>query len=223
VHPDFFPKDVACFLAEPWMWEAPLYPEEEQLLSPGAAEKRRREFRAGRHCAHAALQKLGIENRTVRRGERGEPLWPAGVCGSISHAGERCVAIAAHRRDYLSIAVDIERDRLIKDDTLERISHESERLQLARAPEKFSSINVRALLFSIKECVHKVYYPLNRHTLDFDDVEVAFDWENYLFDVVVTQAPSQVMCDIKTLSGRFGAEPGYVYSTICLQNTDSTS
>jgi 4'-phosphopantetheinyl transferase EntD len=218
VRPDFFPKDVAFALAEPWMWEKPLYPEEEQLLSPGAAEKRQREFRAGRHCAHAALQKLGIQNRTVRRGGRGEPLWPAACCGSISHAGERCVAIAAHQRDYLSIAVDIERDRLIKNDTLERISHVQERLQLEQAPAQLSHINLRALLFSVKECIHKVYYPLNQHTLDFHDVEVIFDWAHHTFDVCITRPPANAVCDIRKLSGVFGDEPGYVYSTICLRN-----
>lgn len=214
---NFFPGGVAVCFAEPWMWEIAVSPEQELLLSPTAADKRLREFRAGRHCAHAALEKLGYKDVLVLRGEHGEPLWPEGVCGSLSHAGERCVAIAAHRRDYASIAVDIEKDRLIKDDTLERISHERERFQLEHAPAEFSRVNVRAILFSIKECVHKLYYPLNRHTLDFHDVEVSFRWEDNTFAVWITQPPPDAMCDIKKLSGAFGFEPGYVYSRICLQ------
>lgn len=216
MNPLFFPEKIAFVLAEPWMWETPL-PFERDVLSPTVAEKRLREFRAGRHCANNALQQLGIKHHTILRGERGEPLWPEGICGSISHAGERCVAIAAHQRDYLSIAVDIEKDRLIKDDTLERVSHQQERLQLEQAPEKFSQVNVRAILFSIKECVHKIYYPLNFHTLDFLDVETLIDWEQQTFLVKIISPKPGASYVVEKLSGRFGYEEGYVYSQICLR------
>jgi 4'-phosphopantetheinyl transferase EntD len=213
----FFPPGVVVATPEEWMWTSPAFPAEENLLSPTAADKRQREFRAGRHCAHAAIEKLGYKDFPVLRGERGEPIWPEGVCGSISHAGERCIAITAQKSNYVSLGVDIERDREIKDDTLERISHERERFQLEHAPVKFSQVNVRAILFSIKECVHKVYYPLNKYTLDFQDVEVSFHWEANAFDLLITHAPSGVVCDINKLSGVFGYEPGYVYSRVCLR------
>lgn len=113
--------------------------------------------------------------------------------------------------------MDIEKDRLIKDDTLERISHLSERQQIEQAPVSLREVNLRAVLFSIKECVHKVYYPLNFHTLDFLDVEVSFRWEDQTFVVGITQPSLDAVCDIQTLSGQFVFEPGYVYSRICLR------
>jgi len=213
----FFPKKISFASAEDWMWETPALPEEESLLSQTAADKRLREFRAGRHCAHAALEKLGCNKAPILRGARGEPLWPEGNCGSISHAGARCLAIAASKDDYLSIAVDIEKNRLIKDDTLERISHPEERVQLEQAPKKFSQANVRAILFSLKECVHKIYYPLNYHTLDFLDVKAVMDWQQQRFSIKIISPKPAASNAIEKLSGCFGYQEGYVYSRICLR------
>jgi len=220
---EFFPSGVVVAMPEDWMWETPVFPDEEQILSPTAVEKRLKEFRVGRHCAHAVLERLGYRNIAVLRGERGEPLWPEDICGSISHAGERCVVIAANKSDYLSMGVDIERDREIKDDTLERVAHEQERLQLEQAAEQFSQVNVRAILFSIKESVHKVYYPLNYHTLDFLDVETVIDWKLKKFFVKIISPRRKASYVIENLSGYFGYEAGYVYSRICLRPDGSCS
>lgn len=218
---DFFPSGVSVITAEPWMWGTPVHPLEEQLLSPAAALKRKGEFRAGRHCAQQALQQLGIEPFPVLRGERGEPLWPEGVCGSISHAGERCIAVVARKTDYLSIAVDIEKDRAIKDDTLARISRLSERVQLEQAPAEWQSANLRAILFSAKECVHKIYYPLNRYTLDFQDVSLVFRWRERCFDVHIDKPERPLPAPIERLSGCFGYTAGYVYTRIVLRPDSS--
>jgi 4'-phosphopantetheinyl transferase EntD len=217
ISPSFFPEQVALALAEDWMWETPVLPSEEALLSGAAAGKRVREFRAGRHCAHQVLQQLGFADFALLRDRNGAPEWPESVCGSISHSGERCVVIGASRQHYRSIAVDIEKDRLIRDETLLRIAHPHEQQQLLEAPDCLQGHNLRAALFGMKECVHKIYYPLNRHTLDFLDVTLDFHWESMAFSVTVIHPAPSVTVDVRTLSGMFGFEAGYVYSRICLE------
>ncbi|CAM5262090.1 hypothetical protein STENM223S_09777 [Streptomyces tendae] len=56
--------------------DAPLFPEEEALLTH-AVPKRRREFTAARSCARRAMEKLGVPAAPVVSGERGAPVWPA--------------------------------------------------------------------------------------------------------------------------------------------------
>ncbi|PZS40918.1 MAG: 4'-phosphopantetheinyl transferase, partial [Pseudonocardiales bacterium] len=74
--------------------DAVLYPGEAELITR-AVDKRRREFRTVRHCARQALRQLGLPPAPVLRGERGEPKWPAGVVGSMTHcAGYRAAAVA---------------------------------------------------------------------------------------------------------------------------------
>src|SRR5260370_20887260 len=64
--------------------DAYLLPEEEHLVAKAVA-KRRREGTNARTCARRALARLGIAETAIRRGAKGEPLWPAGVVGSITH------------------------------------------------------------------------------------------------------------------------------------------
>src|SRR5690349_15824016 len=72
---------------------APL-PEEEPLIAKSVA-KRRNEFITVRHCARQALGELGVPPVPILKGDKGEPCWPAGVVGSLTHCtGFRGAAVA---------------------------------------------------------------------------------------------------------------------------------
>src|SRR6202022_3165764 len=60
------------------------FPGEESLIV-NAVEARRREFITARRCAREALAKLGYAPVPIRAGRKREPLWPAGLVGSITH------------------------------------------------------------------------------------------------------------------------------------------
>jgi 4'-phosphopantetheinyl transferase EntD len=87
--------------------DAVLYPGEAELVSR-AVDKRRREFRTARHCARRALRQLGLPPVAVLRGERGEPQWPPGIVGSLTHcSGYRAAAVA--RSDLIrALGIDAE-------------------------------------------------------------------------------------------------------------------
>ena len=87
--------------------DAALFPEEEALLA-SAIEKRRREFATGRMCAHSALQQLGYPAGAILRGSRGEPLWPEGVVGSITHCDGYRAAAVARSQEIVTLGIDAE-------------------------------------------------------------------------------------------------------------------
>ncbi len=62
---------------------APL-PEEEPLIARSVA-KRRNEFVTVRYCARQALVDLGLQPVPILKGDKGEPCWPDGVVGSLTH------------------------------------------------------------------------------------------------------------------------------------------
>ena len=62
---------------------APL-PEEEPLIAR-SVPKRRNEFVTVRHCARVAMEQLGVPPSPILKGEKGEPQWPRGVVGSLTH------------------------------------------------------------------------------------------------------------------------------------------
>ena len=62
-----------------------IHPEEERILSPRACPTKRNEFALGRAAVRHALLELGEDYVPVLRGGYGEPLWPDGILGSITH------------------------------------------------------------------------------------------------------------------------------------------
>src|SRR6516225_8640665 len=90
-------------------WQPGLFPAEEPAVRT-AGPRRRAEFTAGRRCAREALARLGLPAAPVLAGRAGEPRWPAGVTGSITHcAGYRACAVA-RTADVTALGIDAEPD-----------------------------------------------------------------------------------------------------------------
>src|SRR5262245_36309790 len=133
-----------------------LLPEEEEALG-SVADKRRRDFTLGRECARRALRKLGIGAVPILPGTARQPIWPRDVCGSITHCQGYSAAVVARQADIRSIGIDAEYQRKLADGVLERISLPAERIWIDGATPL---LPWELLLFSAKESVFKVWYPL---------------------------------------------------------------
>jgi 4'-phosphopantetheinyl transferase EntD len=148
-----------------------LFPEEERALGR-AVEKRRREFTTGRACAREALARLGIRSVAIGSGRDGEPLWPAGIVGSITHCdGYRACAVAPAGA-VLALGIDAERDAPLSDGVWAEVAFGSE---LALRAPAGPGPHLDAVLFSAKESVYKAWFPLTRRRLGFADAQVAID------------------------------------------------
>src|SRR5712691_12919940 len=89
---------------------APLFAAEQTALA-GAGGRRLAEFATGRACARAALAGLGVPAAAIMPGACGEPLWPAGSTGSITHcAGYRACA-AGPAAAVAAVGIDAEPNR----------------------------------------------------------------------------------------------------------------
>lgn len=181
-----YPPDVALTIATESMWQTPLRVEEETLID-GAVEKRQREFRAGRHAAHAALAKLNAPDTPLLRGEQREPLWPQGHLGSITHCRDLCLAVCARDRQLAGLGIDVEPLDPLPHGVDRYIHTESEMAFIADNPEG----HPERLIFSAKESLYKCYYPLVQRFFGFHSVELMFDRvaQSYRF------APTE-MCEI---------------------------
>jgi len=142
------------------MWDAPLQPEEVRWVER-AVLKRRREFAAGRHCARAALARLGVPACSIPSGPDRLPRWPEGFVGSIAHGGGTCLVGVAPRRLARSLGLDVERADAV-DSSLTPLVCGARELECARAASGFETQRTVALLFSAKEAVYKCCYPLTR-------------------------------------------------------------
>jgi enterobactin synthetase component D len=131
-----------------------------------AAKHRQAQFRAGRYCAGLAISRLcgpGADTR-VARGERGAPVWPASLTGSITHTREFAWAAVALRTVVTSVGIDTE--RVVAPDLGRRIST----LVLTAtdtADEGLDEATWITLVFSAKEALFKCVYPLVGRQIDY--------------------------------------------------------
>ncbi|HEY8544700.1 MAG TPA: 4'-phosphopantetheinyl transferase superfamily protein [Acidimicrobiales bacterium] len=152
--------------------EAVLLPEEEPVVAE-AVEKRRREFATGRLCARRALGRLGVRPAAILPGPGGEPVWPAGVVGSITHcAGYRAAAVA-WADDVPSLGIDAEPHHPLPAGVLDAVASRDEQLLLRRLIVTGPEVHWDRVLFSAKEAVYKAWYPFAGAMLDYREAEVA--------------------------------------------------
>jgi 4'-phosphopantetheinyl transferase EntD len=147
----------------------------EEFLVANAVESRRREFITARRCAREALARLGHAPVPIHAGPKREPLWPAGVVGSITHTkGFRAAAVAS-QNVLASIGIDTEQNAFLPDGVEDTITVSQEPEMLAALTRSFPGIYWGRLLFSAKESVYKAWYPLTGRWLGFEDARLTID------------------------------------------------
>ena len=181
----------------------------------GAGHSRRREFTAARSCARRALRQLGLPETAILRGEHREPLWPAGVVGSITHCPGYRAAAAAKIADALALGIDAEVHDKLPANVLERVSNPEERAWLSSAPK---GLHWDRVLFSAKESLYKAWFPLTRRKLGFDEVSVSFEPGSGAFAARLRVAPvSGPDLQFCTFAGRFLVDNGLVLTAAVLR------
>jgi len=196
--------------------EGTLYPEEEAVVAR-AVEKRRREFTTGRACAREALAQLGRSHQPIPSGPHGEPLWPSGVVGSITHCdGYRGCAIAPDAA-LRSIGVDAERNEPLPEGLLPDIALSEERGMLRALAREDPGIAWDRLLFSAKEAVYKAWYPLAERWLGFEDAIVTLDWATRAYSVrLLVGGPIVDGRELTGFDGRWAVEGELLLTAVAL-------
>ncbi|MFB6817441.1 4'-phosphopantetheinyl transferase [Streptomyces sp. NPDC056347] len=151
--------------------DAVLLPEEE-ALTRGFVEKRRKEFTTTRHCARQALGALGVGPVPILKGERGSPVWPAGTVGSLTHCTGYRAAAVARGAEVLSIGIDAEEHAPLPGDVHESIALAAERWRGRVLDLEHPAIHWDRLLFCAKEAVYKAWFPLTRRWLGFEEADI---------------------------------------------------
>jgi 4'-phosphopantetheinyl transferase EntD len=192
-------------------------PEEEPLIARSVA-KRRNEFVTVRHCAREALGELGLPPVPILKGDKGEPCWPDGVVGSLTHCEGFRGAVVGRRSEVRSVGIDAEPHHVLPKGVLSAISLPAERTELAGLP---AALHWDRILFCAKEATYKAWYPLTRRWLGFEDAHITFDVDGsgdagtfssaILIDPAAESGPP-----LTTLAGRWSVRAGLVLTAIVL-------
>ena len=102
-----------------------------------------------------------------RRAADGEPIWPAGMTGSLAHDDQYRGRGGRQGEDVGAIGIDIE--------PATPLPRDMTRARRDAAGAAATSATTRCggkLLFAAKEAVYKAQFPLDRVFLEFHDIEV---------------------------------------------------
>ncbi|MFJ9370484.1 4'-phosphopantetheinyl transferase Npt [Nocardia sp. NPDC101769] len=146
------------------------HPAEEHLITR-SVDKRRREFIGARHCARQALQQLGEPPVAIGKGERGAPVWPRGIVGSLTHCEGYQAAALAHQLRFRSVAIDAEPHEALPEGVGGTVALPPEQEWLHSVT---SELHLDRLLFCAKETTYKAWFPLTKRWLGFEDAHITF-------------------------------------------------
>ncbi len=185
--------------------ERDLFPEEQSCVT-SAVRKRREEFSTGRWCARQALQALSLPPQAIPMGAFRGPVWPAGVSGSITHAGGICVAVLARSVTCSGLGIDI-----LETAVALPIVAAAEAILDAPGDDLAQSgeyaVDSRVLRFSAKESVIKAVSGQMGRWVDFTEIGVRFD--SSCFQASVAGYPT-------TVSGRWALQGEFLLTTAWL-------
>ncbi len=191
--------------------------EEEPLIARSVA-KRRNEFITVRYCARQALGDLGLPPVPILKGDKGEPCWPDGVVGSLTHCEGFRGAVVGRTVDIRSVGIDAEPHAVLPKGVLDAISLPAERSELTALP---GGAHWDRILFCAKEATYKAWFPLTHRWLGFEDAHITFAVDG---SGSAGSFTSQILIDpaaesgppLTTLSGRWSVGDGLVLTAIVL-------
>lgn len=187
---------------------------EELTEVASAVVSRRQEYVTGRACAHLALERLGVPAMPILGGARGEPCWPRGVVGSITHcSGFRACAVG-RAAEWAAVGIDAERNEPLPTAVIEDIAVPAELVWLQRvlrgpAPK----ISWDRLLFCAKEAIYKAWYPQMRAWLGFHDATVCINCFDGSFTAKLSAAKNPPP-SLATIRGRWHSENGLLATAV---------
>lgn len=172
-----------AFAFQPISGDLPsLLPEEAALLSPNAVPKRRSEFQAGRSAARTALRHFGVPPLPIGKGDKGQPLWPNGIVGSITHTQDLAIAVVGQSSECDGIGIDLELEQRFKPELAEAILTRSEMENVKAHGGDWGAY------FSAKEATYKGIFGTIRKVIGFQDVELSINQEDGAFQATAVSS-----------------------------------
>jgi len=213
---EILPDGVIAVEARGDQTDIVLFPAEEAAVRH-AVEQRRREFTTARACTRAAFARLRLPPLPVTKGKHGEPRWPSGVVGSITHCnGYRACAIA-RSAEIATIGIDAEPNASLPECVLSEIAGTEELPWVRDLKRDVPDVHWDRLLFSAKESVYKAWFPLAKQWLGFEDVVVTVNLSECTFLArLLVAGPLLADRHLTAFSGRWLVRDGFVLTAIAL-------
>ena len=170
------------------------------------ATERLRKYIAGRVCAKKALHNIQPDlNFKLESGEAGNPLWPDGYCGAISHSKKIAGALVA-QNELNGIGLDIE--EIVSTEKFESLKN---KILTSQEQTRVTDTKHFTLIFSAKESLYKMLYPLVKTYFGFMEAEVSKVTANDFEIELISKKPELVKFK-QTYHGKYFVHQGQIFT-----------
>ncbi|AHI03284.1 4'-phosphopantetheinyl transferase [Corynebacterium falsenii DSM 44353] len=192
-----------------------LCPEEQQLVA-NAVDRRKADFGDSRWCAHRAMSEFVVD-QPIMRGERGMPVFPDGVTGSLTHTEGFRAAIVGRSSRWRSLGIDAEPVGPLPEGVFNTIALPGEQRRIRRTTRHTGLRDLDKVLFSAKEATYKAWFPLTHRFLDFDqaDIDIRPDG-TFVSYLLVRPVP------VPFIQGRWAVRDGFVVTVAAVAAGQAT-
>jgi enterobactin synthetase component D len=185
----------------------------------GAVPGRQLQYRAGRFCALEALRTLapGRQFDVPARGPGGQPVWPDGFTGSVTHTAGFASAAVARTDGTAAIGIDTEEilSTAASREIAPAVALPGEIAAARRAG--CDRLTALTLVFSAKEAIFKCLYSSVGRLFDFHDIRfLDADPAGRLFRARVVGDLGRSLPAGLILEGRFDIEAPLVHTGMIL-------
>jgi 4'-phosphopantetheinyl transferase EntD len=143
------------------------FDQECEIADKYSSEKRRREFFAGRKASQEVLTQLGVSATPILKSNEGDPIWPEGIIGSISHSHSLAVAAGGLEGEYRGLGLDLEYKHKKRNPKIfNRILFGVEKDWTKQENQFLNMLKV----FSAKESCYKAFFQKYRVKLTWSDI-----------------------------------------------------
>lgn len=193
-----------------------LHPLEARSIAE-AGFRRRASFCSGRACARAALRQLGDFPGPIVVGNGGEPCWPTGITGSISHTDQIVGAIVSRNQKIQGLGFDIEDDTPLDGPEMLHLVCRPDELMPRFDTDYALSLKRGKLIFVAKEAVYKACNPSTGVFMDFFDLKISIDDAFGTFSVETEHPFISTIVRQQSLSGYYWNILGFVIAIAVLR------
>jgi 4'-phosphopantetheinyl transferase EntD len=161
------------------------------------------------------LSKVGAASSGVATGPEGEPLWPEGWVGSISHRSALSIVAIARSSDALGLGVDIEPDVPCSPELVRRLCSGREVSRIAALHQPTEAM--ARVVFSAKEALHKAQFPLTLAPSGLRHIEVLLEPDAFVARFTETLAPFPKGFEVR---GRWCKAAGLIWTGACFARAE---
>ncbi|GFZ68617.1 hypothetical protein PSE10B_51390 [Pseudomonas amygdali pv. eriobotryae] len=190
--------------------------EEERVYTAGMNSQRLREFTAGRNCARAALVALNFPPVAIGKGSMGEPLFGAGVTGSITHTQDYCAAALSLTAGVRAIGIDAQTNVALEESLYRRVLRRDPGATLGR-----QGFCEGTLIFSLNEAFYKAVCPVSQRRVHWTDWNLRLTQESGKCEIEILAPDLASLLAPLRVDIRYAFDRQRIYSAVTLWDRET--